>query len=160
MTIRLADNDFTFKGKRTTKKGNDYNHTNTLKYTCMAGGAAVGGVKAYTTIKAVKEEGEMLERMVDAVLDVIKKYDASFAGESSVNIQKAKNFVAKVAKVGAWGLLPLGFALIGLAIGAICDFTLNKSRARQADKLADLPKQENNQSKDAVIEEKLETKNV
>ncbi len=160
MTIGLVGNDFTFKGKRTTQKGNEYNHTNTMRYTCTAGGAAIGGVKAYTIIKAVKDEGEMLERMVDAVLDVIKKYDTSFAGESSSNIQKAKNFVAKVAKISVWGLLPLGFALMGLAVGAIGDFTLNKSRSRQADKLAELPKGESKQAADTVTVEKSETKDI
>lgn len=167
MSLQAVGNNTTFKGKCTTEKGNEYNKTNAMKYTCMTGGAAIGAVQAYGITKAVKENGDMIRQVVDGIIEVIKKLDPEFAAQGNgANLDKIQNLVTKGAKYGAWAILPLGALLIGLAAGSICDFALNKSRARQADKLAEQtkvnaePTEESKQAEQQIVEEKVEAKEV
>ena len=117
---------------RFTKKGNHYEKTNIGKVIGTLGGAIYGAIQSSTIIKEFKKinVAEILRNTMNFTAETL-----SFK-ISPEEIEKAVSVITKqLPRVTAAAVL-LGATLIGLGIGSIVNFVINKIKAHNADKAA------------------------
>ena len=113
-----------FKGTAYSDRGNQYQKTHLSKAIGAGAGLVIGGSTGVTRIASLKDKNSAFYK---SALEVYGKEAIDRVVEGS------KTFKGKAAAFIGGGLIP---ALVGLGIGAIVDYCVNKNRAEQADNKA------------------------
>lgn len=138
-SIRCVNENPAFKSKRVTKEGNIYDKTNVGKITGSAVGATYGGVQVYRVAKFMNENEPLIKQFVEDCLKSIESIDKNTVDgllSAAEERTAAFNKGMKIGKVAVASVAILATALVGLGVGALADFGINKYKAHKADKVA------------------------
>ena len=136
--INVAPN---FGALRVTENGNQYEKSNYGKLGGTAAGLAWGGYQVYDMNKFYKQEAGAIKEIIEYCIQGIEKVVPEFGDDLAKAAEQKTVLMNRIIKCFKYGSLAGVLAvstLMGLGVGAIADFAVNKYKAHKADKEANV----------------------